>query len=69
MSLPVQFRLSSSVPLDERYYVQVYIDGLEGPRASDETFEITGLEPGDHAIAVSLMNRGGGPAGAMIRSR
>ncbi len=63
VSVPVRVRLSSSVPLGEPYFVQVYINGLEGPRVSDETFELTGLEPGDHAIAVSLLNREGNPAG------
>ncbi len=63
VSLPVQVRLSASVPFGDSYLVQVYIDGLEGPKVSDETFELTDLQPGDHAIAVSLMNRDGTPAG------
>ncbi len=63
VSLPVRVRVSSSVPIGETYAVQVYVNGLEGPRVSDETFELTDLKPGDNAVAVSLVDRNGNPAG------
>lgn len=63
VSVPFRVRVSSSVPLGESHSVQVYVDGVEGPRVSDDTFELTDLEPGDHAVAVSLLNEDGSPAG------
>lgn len=63
VSVPIRVRVSSSVPIGERHTVQVYIDGVEGPRVSNETFELTDLEPGDHAIAVSLLDDRGETVG------
>ncbi len=63
VTVPFRVRVSSSVPIGEDHSIQVFIDGVEGPRVSDETFEITNLEPGDHAIAVSLINEQGEPVG------
>ncbi|MDP8960909.1 MAG: hypothetical protein M3N32_04745 [Actinomycetota bacterium] len=63
VSLPVSVRLSSNVPIGQARSVQVYVNGLEGPRVAQTTFELTDLEPGDNAIAVSLLNRDGSPAG------
>ncbi len=63
VSVPVRVRLSSSVPIGETHSVQVYINGLEGPKVSQETFELTDLKPGDNAIAVSLLNQDGRRAG------
>ncbi len=63
VSVPVRVRVSSSVPLGEAHSIQVYVNGVEGPRVSDETFELTDLKPGDNSIAVSLLNEDGSPAG------
>ncbi len=63
VSVPFRVRVSSSVALGENHSVQVYIDGVEGPRVSDETFEIGNLEPGDHVIAVALIDQQGETVG------
>jgi archaellum component FlaG (FlaF/FlaG flagellin family) len=63
VTVPFRVRISSSVAIGENHSVQVFIDGVEGPRVSDETFELSNLEPGDHAIAVSLIDNQGNPVG------
>ncbi len=63
VTVPFRVRVSSSVALGENHSVQVFIDGVEGPRVSDESFELSNLEPGDHAIAVSLIDEQGNPVG------
>ncbi len=67
--LPVRVRLSSSVPIGDAHDVQVYVNGLEGPRVSEETIELSDLEPGINTVAVSLLNRDGSPAGGHGRVR
>ncbi len=63
VTVPFRVRVSSSVAIGENHSVQVFVDGVEGPRVSDESFELSNLEPGDHAIAVSLIDEQGNPVG------
>ncbi len=63
VTVPFRVRVSSSVAIGENHSIQVFIDGVEGPMVSDETFELSNLEPGDHVIHVSLIDQQGNPVG------
>ncbi len=63
VSVPFRVRVSSSVPLGDQHSVRVFIDGVEAQTVQNESFELSELEPGDHAIAVSLFDEQGNPVG------
>lgn len=59
VTVPFTLEVATGVDLDEGQRLQVYIDGLEGPSANDETVQIDGLVPGDHKLHVAIVGADG----------
>jgi hypothetical protein len=67
VTVPFTVKVDSELPLgdpdDGHHYLRIYYDGIEDGTATDETFEVTDLSVGSHAIHVSLLEADGTLAG------
>lgn len=69
VSTPFTLKLSTNVELgkpNREHYVQLYYDGVKGPIATNETFEVSKMQgdPGVHSIFAELRTKEGEWTGA-----